>query len=67
MSESNEDAIVTTQRRAAIAIIWINRPDVLNAISLAVKAALIAAVEAADQDADIGAIVLAGIIASDPG
>lgn len=60
MSEANEDAIVTVERRAAIAIIWINRPDVLNAISLAVKAALIAAIEAADRDADIGAIVLAG-------
>ena len=60
MSEAVENAVVTSERRGAVAIIWLNRPEVLNAISLAVKAALIAAIEEADRDERVGAIVLAG-------
>ncbi len=60
MSEAVENAVVTSERRGAVAIIWLNRPEVLNAISLGVKAALVAAIEEADQDERVGAIVLAG-------
>ncbi len=60
MSKTTQDAVVTIERRTGIAIIWLNRPEALNAISLAVKAALIEAIKAVDRDADVGAIVLAG-------
>ena len=60
MSEAGEEAVVFVERQGAVATIWINRPDVLNAISLEVKAGIVAAIEAADQDKDVGAIILAG-------
>jgi enoyl-CoA hydratase/carnithine racemase len=60
LSEAGEEAVVFVERQGAVATIWINRPDVLNAISLEVKAAIVAAIEAADQDKDVGAIILAG-------
>ncbi len=60
MSETAQDAVVRSEQRGEIAIVWLDRPDVLNAISLTLKSELITAIEAADRDADVGAIVLAG-------
>ena len=60
VSNTVQDAVVRTERRGEIAIVWLDRPEVLNAISLALKSQLIAAIEAADRDTDVGAIVLAG-------
>ncbi|MDP6588751.1 MAG: enoyl-CoA hydratase/isomerase family protein [Rhodospirillales bacterium] len=60
MGEASDNAVVTVERRGAVAIIWLNRPDVLNAISMAVKKALVTAIEELDRDADVRAIVLAG-------
>ena len=59
MGEASDNAVVTVERRGAVAIIWLNRPDVLNAISMAVKKALVTAIEELDRDADVRAIVLA--------
>ena len=60
MSETAQDVVVRSEQRGEIAIVWLDRPDVLNAISLTLKSELITAIEAADRDADVGAIVLAG-------
>jgi enoyl-CoA hydratase/carnithine racemase len=60
LSEAGEDAVVTVERQGAIVTIWINRPEVLNAISPEVKAALVAAIEVADHNEDVAAIILAG-------
>lgn len=43
-----------------IATVWLNRPDVLNALSDELIEALAQKLEALDRDDDIGAIVLAG-------
>ena len=60
MNDASENAVVTVERQDAIATVWLNRPDVLNAFSLAVNSTLIAAFKEAYQDKTIGAIVLAG-------
>jgi enoyl-CoA hydratase/carnithine racemase len=60
LSAATETTVVTVERQGAVAIIWLNRPDVLNAFSLAVNSALITALEEADQDETVGAMVLAG-------
>ena len=60
MSEAADNAVVTVERQGAVATLWLNRPDVLNALSLDVNSALIAALEEADQDETVGAMVLAG-------
>ena len=60
MSEAADNAVVTVERQGAVATLWLNRPDVLNALSLDVNSALIAALEKANQDETVGAMVLAG-------
>ncbi|HYM31863.1 MAG TPA: crotonase/enoyl-CoA hydratase family protein [Candidatus Cybelea sp.] len=51
---------VLYERDGRIARITLNRPDVMNAINHAVPGELSAAVERANQDADVHVIVLAG-------
>ncbi|MFN8122780.1 MAG: enoyl-CoA hydratase-related protein [Thermoleophilia bacterium] len=51
---------VDYERRDAVAILTLNRPDALNALSPEMLDDLEAALESADEDASIGAIVLTG-------
>ncbi len=60
MSEAAEDTTVTIERKGEIAILWLDRPDVLNAISHEVKKGIAASVEALDRDDEVRAIILAG-------
>lgn len=57
MSETN---VITIERKGDIAILWLDRPEVLNAISHSVKKGIVASVEVLDSDADVRAIILAG-------
>lgn len=47
-------------REGRVGIVQLNRPDALNALSLELMIELVAALEAYDQDAEVGAIVVAG-------
>jgi len=51
---------VTVQKDEAIAVVTMNRPQQLNALSLALVKDLTTALEALDQDPDVRAIVLTG-------
>src|SRR3546814_19650976 len=48
------------QRHGRVARIELNRPDAMNAIDQAMKAALLGALERAARDPDIGAVILTG-------
>ena len=60
MSKTSEIDVVTIERKDDIAILWLYRPEVLNAISLAMKRALSDSILSLDRDNDIRSIVLAG-------
>ena len=60
MSKTSEIDVVTIERKDDIAILWLNRPEVLNAISHAMKRALSDSILSLDRDNDIRSIVLAG-------
>ena len=55
---STETIIVETRGR--VGVIRLNRPQALNALNIALKDELLAAVEALDADAGIGCILIAG-------
>ena len=57
---SNATGPVLTERRGAVAVITLNRPDKRNAIDIPLRLALADAFEAADRDASVRAIVLTG-------
>jgi enoyl-CoA hydratase len=52
--------LVLSERRGAVALLTLNRPDKLNAIDVPVIAALDAALDAAEADDAVRAIVVAG-------
>jgi len=52
--------VVLTERRGAVLIVTINRPESRNAINPAVTQGIDAALSAAEQDAAIGAVILSG-------
>lgn len=54
------DPLVVSERRGAVALLTLNRPDKLNAINAAMIAALDAAMDAAEADDAVRAIVVAG-------
>ncbi len=54
------DSVLLTETRGAVRLITLNRPDKLNAMSMALTELLIEALRAADADPAIGAIVIAG-------
>jgi enoyl-CoA hydratase len=54
------DPLVLQERRGAVALLTLNRPDKLNAINAAMIAALDAAMDAAEADDAVRAIVVAG-------
>jgi enoyl-CoA hydratase len=55
----SEEAILY-ERRGAVAVITINRPERMNALDLATLAALAAAVEKADADVDVNVLLFTG-------
>jgi enoyl-CoA hydratase/carnithine racemase len=52
--------LILTERRGRVLIVTLNRPAVLNAVSPELRRAFIAAMAAADADAEVGAIVITG-------
>ncbi|MEL6285440.1 MAG: enoyl-CoA hydratase [Pseudomonadota bacterium] len=54
------DALVTIDRQGAVALVTLNRPDALNALSRALRAALVETFETLATDPDIRAVVLTG-------
>ena len=54
------DGILLTEDRGAVRILRLNRPDKLNALNTALTQALLDALEAADRDEAVRAIVLTG-------
>ena len=54
------EPLVLSERRGAVALLTLNRPDKLNAINGPVIAALDAAMDAAEADDAVRAIVVAG-------
>ncbi|MEL6388159.1 MAG: enoyl-CoA hydratase [Pseudomonadota bacterium] len=54
------DALVTIDRQGAVALVTLNRPDALNALSRALRAALVETFETLAIDPDIRAVVLTG-------
>jgi enoyl-CoA hydratase/carnithine racemase len=51
---------ITLERRGPVAILTLNRPDAMNAISMQMRGELREALEALRRDAEIGAVVLTG-------
>jgi len=54
------DNFLLIETRGAVRLLTLNRPDKLNAMSMALTEALIEALEAAEADPAIGAMVIAG-------
>ena len=54
------EPLVRSERRGAIALLTLNRPDKLNAVNVPMIEALDAALDAAEADETVRAIVLAG-------
>ncbi|MBY0612991.1 MAG: enoyl-CoA hydratase/isomerase family protein [Beijerinckiaceae bacterium] len=53
-------SLIEIERDGAVATLWLNRPDVLNALSAALQDELIATIERLDADEHIAVLVLAG-------
>jgi enoyl-CoA hydratase/carnithine racemase len=54
------DGPVITEKVGAVAVVTLNRPDKRNAIDIPLRLALADAIEAADRDASVRAVVLTG-------
>jgi enoyl-CoA hydratase/carnithine racemase len=59
LSERNEPPVLV-ERRGAVAVVTLNRPDKRNAINSALGAALARAIEDLDDDEDVSCIVITG-------
>lgn len=57
---SDQEQLVLTERRGAVALLRLNRPNVLNALTAELVDAFEAALEDAQDDPDVGALVLSG-------
>lgn len=51
---------IMMERRGAVTLLWLDRAEKINALDPALCAALVAAVETAEADSNIGALVIAG-------
>ena len=60
MSESSENRNVLVERRGAVGIVRLNRPQALNALNAALIAELAAALDEFEADDTVGAIVITG-------
>jgi 2-(1,2-epoxy-1,2-dihydrophenyl)acetyl-CoA isomerase len=58
--QSRSAGPVLTTLTGAVAVVTLNRPDKLNAIDMPLRLALADAIEAADRDASVRAVVLTG-------
>lgn len=54
------ERIIRTETRGGAGLIYLNRPDALNALNSQVMREVVEAMETFDQDPDIGAIVITG-------
>lgn len=54
------EQVILVERRGAVAIVTLNRPHAMNALSSALRAGLADALRAADADPEVGVIVLTG-------
>lgn len=52
--------LVTIERDGAVAVVTLNRPEAMNALSRALRAELAAAMRAVNEDAEVRAVVLTG-------
>ena len=59
-SDKAEDLVLLSVLDGGVALIRINRPERLNALNMAVKSELQAAIERADADPAVAALVLTG-------
>lgn len=57
---ASEQNLVLTERRGRVLVVTLNRPSVLNAVSPELRAAFTGAMQAAEADADVGAVVIIG-------
>ncbi|MBG9387988.1 enoyl-CoA hydratase/isomerase family protein [Caenimonas aquaedulcis] len=57
---SNPDKLIVVERRGAVGVIRLNRPDKLNAWTVAMRSDIMAAMKAFETDADVRAVVLTG-------
>src|SRR3546814_17148763 len=53
-------AVIETTRDAEVAIVALNRPDVLNAVDEALRSGFVATMRALDADESVRAVVLTG-------
>jgi enoyl-CoA hydratase/carnithine racemase len=53
-------SVVLVEREPPIAVVRLNRPEALNALNDEVMGALVAALAALDDDAEVRCVVLAG-------
>ncbi|HYZ42656.1 MAG TPA: enoyl-CoA hydratase-related protein, partial [Stellaceae bacterium] len=60
MSEARAYQTILVERRGAVGIITLNRPEALNALNAALIADLAAALDDLEGDEAIGAIVVTG-------
>lgn len=60
MTAADEAQVVRTRRHGHVLVITIDRPDAMNAVNAAVSSQLGAALEAADADSEVRAVVLTG-------
>ncbi|TMQ59513.1 MAG: 2-(1,2-epoxy-1,2-dihydrophenyl)acetyl-CoA isomerase [Candidatus Eisenbacteria bacterium] len=60
MAEVKTAHEIFTERRGRVAVITLNRPDSLNALSISMRAPLLEAFESASRDDAVGAIVVTG-------
>lgn len=60
LSTSTYQNILVSRPEPAVALVTLNRPKALNALNSALFGELNAALEDADEDAEIGAIVITG-------
>lgn len=60
MTETSIESVVELERRGVVGVVWLNRPDRLNAFTLEMRTRIIEAVDECDADDSIRAVVLTG-------
>jgi enoyl-CoA hydratase/carnithine racemase len=60
VTETSTESVVELERRGAVGVVWLNRPDRLNAFTLEMRTRIIEAIDECDADDSIRAVVLTG-------
>jgi enoyl-CoA hydratase len=55
------DSVLLIERREGIATLTLNRPEVLNALSSELRAAICSALDELSEDPDVGVVILTGV------